>query len=186
MGEYTIQISTKLIDQLARDDEKVKRKVRKPKPKKVVEQQPEEPQDNGRELPTEPKSSPIPAPGWSLPPHMYLPVTPAPPPPPSPAIQEAEAIRAVVAESANVLEKLGKAESERQLELARRSKELHDREFKLPYQNPVPCADEKAGCLDCYVSNAAQDPLKCAEAVRRFEACVRMARQSGSMGVATK
>lgn len=188
MGEYTIQISTKLIDQLARDDEKVKRKVRKPKPKKVVEQQPEEPRDNAsRELPSEPKSSPIPAPGWSLPPPMYLPVTPAPPPPPSPAIQEVEAIRAVVVESANVLEKLNKAESERLQELARRSKELHDKEFKLPYQNPVPCADEKAGCLDCYVSNAVQDPLKCAEAVRRFEACVRMARQSGSVsGVASK
>lgn len=186
MGEYTIQISTKLIDQLARDDEKVKRKVRKPKPKKVVEQ-PEEPQDNGRELPSEPKSSPAPAPGWQLPPPMYLPVTPAPPPPPSPAIQEVEAIRAVVAESAKVLEKLDKAEAERQQELARRAKELHDREFKLPYQNPVPCADEKAACRECYVSNAAEDPLKCAEAVKRFEACVRMARQSGSVnGVASK
>jgi hypothetical protein len=180
MGEYTIQISTKLIDQLARDDEKVKRKVRKPKPKKVVEQ-PEQPQDNGsRDLPSEPKSSP--APGWSLPPPMYLPVTPAPPPPPpSPAIQEVEAIRAVVGESAKVLEKLDKQAAGMQQELTRRAKELHDREFKLPYQNPVPCADEKAACHECYVSNAAQDPLKCAEAVKRFEACVRMARHSATV-----
>ncbi|KAK1693546.1 hypothetical protein QYE76_010243 [Lolium multiflorum] len=182
MGDYTIQISTKLIDQLARDDEKVKRRVRKPKPKKVVEQ-PEEPQDNGRELPSEPKSSPAPAPGWQLPPPVYLPVTPAPPPPPSPSIQEAEAIRAVVAESVKVLEKLDKQEAGMQQELARRAKELHDREFKLPYQNPVPCADEKAACHECYVSNAAKDPLKCAEAVKRFEACVRMARHSSSVAM---
>ncbi|CAM0958796.1 unnamed protein product [Alopecurus aequalis] len=189
MGEYSIQISTRLIDQLARDDEKVKRKVRKPKPKKVVEQQQEEPhQDNGRELPSEPKSSPAPvpapAPGWSLPPPMYLPVTPPPPPPPSPAIQELEAMRAMVAEIEKVPEKLEKQKAGMQQELERRAKELHDREFKLPYQNPVPCADEKAGCLDCYVSNAAQDPLKCAEAVKRFEACVRMARLSGSVQAA--
>jgi chemotaxis response regulator CheB len=42
MGDYTIQISTKLIDQLARDDEKVKRKVRKPKPKKKPTVKPHE------------------------------------------------------------------------------------------------------------------------------------------------
>lgn len=65
--EYTIQISTKLIDPFDLDDEQVKRKVRKPKPKKVVEQ-PEEPWDNGRELPSKPKSSPAPACWWQLPP----------------------------------------------------------------------------------------------------------------------
>uniref|UniRef100_R7WCM0 Uncharacterized protein n=1 Tax=Aegilops tauschii TaxID=37682 RepID=R7WCM0_AEGTA len=108
MGDYTIRVSTSLIEQLARDDEKqVKRRTRKPKPRKVVEQ-PEEPQDNGRELPTEPKSSP--APVLPFPPPMYLPVTPAPPPPP-PAIQEVEAIRAVVVESGKVLEKLQKKEA---------------------------------------------------------------------------
>lgn len=174
MGDYTIQISTKLIDQLARDDEKVKRKFRKPKPKKVTPLQ-EETQDNGRELPSEPKGSP--APGWPLPPPMYLPVTPAPPPPP-PAIQEVEAIRAVLAESENVLEKLQKEEAGVRQELSKRAKELHDKEFKLPYQNPVPCTDERASCLECYKSNV-EDPLKCAEAVKRFKACVRMARQSG-------
>ncbi|XP_047080447.1 uncharacterized protein LOC124691222 [Lolium rigidum] len=180
MGDYKIQISTELINQLARDDEKVKRKVRKPKPKKAVEQR-DEPQDNGRELPSEPKISPTAAPGWQLPPPMYLPVTPAPPPPLSPAIQEVEAIRTIVAESEKVLEKLDKQGGRMQQELTRRANELHDREFKLPYQNPAPCADEKADCRECYVSNAAQDPLKCAEAVRRFEACVRMARHSGGV-----
>lgn len=39
MGDYTIQIRTKLIDQLTRDNEKLKRNVRKPKPKKRFEQQ---------------------------------------------------------------------------------------------------------------------------------------------------
>ncbi|VAH00323.1 unnamed protein product [Triticum turgidum subsp. durum] len=146
MGDYTIRISTSLIEQLARDDEKqVKRRTRKPKPRKVVEQ-PEEPQDNGRE--------------------------------------EVEAIRTVVAESEKVLEKLQKKEATMREELTKKAKELHDKEFKLPYQNPAPCTDERAGCAECYRSNV-QDPLKCAEAVKRFEACVRMARRGGAaMGAA--
>ncbi|VAH00320.1 unnamed protein product [Triticum turgidum subsp. durum] len=164
MGDYTIRISTSLIDQLARDDEKqVKRRTRKPKPRKVVEQ----PED------IEPKSSP--APVLPFPPPMYLPVTPAPPPP-SPAIQVVEAIGAVVAESEKVLEKLHKKEAMMREELTKRAKELAG--------NPSPCTDERAGCAECYRSNM-QDPLKCAEAVKRFEACVRMARRSGgAMGAA--
>jgi hypothetical protein len=51
MGDYTIQISTKLIDQLARDDERVKRKARKPKPKKKPTVQPHE---EPLEFPSEP------------------------------------------------------------------------------------------------------------------------------------
>ena len=117
-----------------------------------------------------------------MPPPMYLPVTPAPPPPP-PAIQEVETIHAVVAESEKVLEKLQKQEATMHEELTKRAKELHEKEFKLPYQNPSPCTDERAGCAECYQSNI-QDPLKCAEAVKRFEACVSMARRSGTMGAA--
>ncbi|KAF0924191.1 hypothetical protein E2562_008488 [Oryza meyeriana var. granulata] len=181
MGDYTIQISTKLIDQLARDDEKVKKKTRKPKPKKTVKQH-QEPQDNSRELPaSEPKSTPAP-PGWPLQPPMYLPVTPAPPPPP-PTISELEAIRAVLEESEKVQEKLDKQHAGMRDELIKKSKDLRDKEFKLPYQNPTPCTEERANCLQCYVSNA-QDPLKCAEAVKRFEACVRLARQRGNAKVA--
>lgn len=175
MGDYTIQISTKLIDQLARDDEKVKRKPRKPKPKKIVQQH-EEPQDSTRVFPSEPKSSP--APGWPLQPPMYLPVAPAPPPPPA-AVPEVEAIRAVLAESEKIQQKVEKQKVGMLQELNKRAKELHDKEFKLPYQNPTLCAGERAGCLECYKSNA-QDPLKCAEAVKRFEACLRLARQSGN------
>uniref|UniRef100_A0A0D9WBR9 Uncharacterized protein n=1 Tax=Leersia perrieri TaxID=77586 RepID=A0A0D9WBR9_9ORYZ len=183
MGDYTIQISTKLIDQLARDDEKVKKKTRKPKPKKIVKQhQEEEPQDKSREIPaSEPKGITAP-PGWPLQPPMYLPLTPAPPPPP-PAIAELEAIRAVLEESEKVQEKLDKQHAGMRDELIKKSKDLRDKEFKLPYQNPTPCTDERASCLQCYMSNA-QDPLKCAEAVKRFEACVRMARQRGNAKVA--
>ncbi|CAN6340920.1 unnamed protein product [Urochloa humidicola] len=175
MGDYTIQISTKLIDQLARDDEKVKRKVRKPKPKKkATVQQHEEPQDS--EFPSEPKtSSPAPAAGW---PPMFLPVTPAPPPPPA-AMPEVEAIRFILKESEAVLEKLDKQEAGARQELSKRAKELHEKEFRLPYQSPMPCTEERAGCLECYKSNV-KDPLKCAEAVRRFEACARMAMKSAA------
>jgi hypothetical protein len=174
MGDYTIQISTKLIDQLARDDEKVKRKARKPKPKKKPIVQPHE---EPPEFPSEPKTSspaPAPAPGWPLqPPPMFLPVTPAPPPPPA-TMPEVEAIRSILKESESVLEKLEKQEAGARQELSKRAKELHDKEFKLPYQNPMPCTQERAGCLECYKTNA-KDPLKCAEAVKRFEACALMA-----------
>ncbi|KAL5202093.1 hypothetical protein ABZP36_013045 [Zizania latifolia] len=179
MGDYTIQISTKLIEQLARDDEKVKKKTRKPKPSKFVKQH-EEPQENSRELPSEPKSTTDVAPGWPLPPPMYLPVATAPPPP---AVAELEAIRAVLEESEKVQEKLDKQHAGMRDELLKKSKDLRDKEFKLPYQNPTPCTGERDNCLKCYVSNA-QDPLKCAEAVKRFEACVRLARQTGNTKVA--
>ncbi|OEL28577.1 hypothetical protein BAE44_0010404 [Dichanthelium oligosanthes] len=182
MGDYTIQISTKLIDQLARDDEKVNRKARKPRPKKkTTVQRHEEPQDSTpKEFPSEPKkSSPAPGPGWPLqPPPMFLPVTPAPPPPPA-TMLEVEAIRSILKESEAVLEKLDKQEAGARQELSKRAKELHDKEFKLPYQNPMPCTQERAGCLECYKSNA-KDPLKCAEAVRRFEACALMAMKSAT------
>uniref|UniRef100_A0A0A9H0Z5 Uncharacterized protein n=1 Tax=Arundo donax TaxID=35708 RepID=A0A0A9H0Z5_ARUDO len=186
MGDYTIQISTKLIDQLARDDEKAKRKVRKPKPKKktTVQNHKETWEDSGpKQVATEPRpSSPAPAPGWPLqPPPMFLPVTPAPPPPPpAAAVPEIEAIRAVLKESEMVLEKLEKQEAGAREELSKRAKELHDKEFKLPYQSPMPCAQERASCLECYKSNA-KDPLKCAEAVKRFEACALMAMKSGNV-----
>ncbi|WVZ95664.1 hypothetical protein U9M48_041398 [Paspalum notatum var. saurae] len=185
MGDYTIQISTKLIDQLARDDEKVQRKARKPKPKKKapVQQRLEDPQEGApkERFPSDPKTgSPAPAPGLPLQsPPMYLPVTPALPLPPAAAMPEVEAIRSILKESEAVLDKLDKQEAGARQELSRRAKELHDKEFKLPYQNPMPCTQERAVCLECYKSNA-KDPLKCAEAVKRFEACALMAMKSGT------
>jgi hypothetical protein len=181
MGDYTIQISTKLVDQLARDDEKIKRKTRRPRPKKKITH--EEPQED---VPTKPKtSSPAPAPGWPLqPPSMFLPVTPAPPPPPA-AVPEVEAIRSILKESETVLEKLEKQEAGARQELSKRAKELHDKEFKLPYQSPMPCTQEREGCLQCYKSNA-KDPLKCAEAVKRFEACALQALKSSSVKAESK
>jgi hypothetical protein len=165
MGDYTIQISTKLVDQLARDDEKIKRKTRRPRPKKKIAH--EEPRED---VPTEP--TPAPAPGW---PPMFLPVTPPPPA----AVPEVEAIRSILKESETVLEKLEKQEAGARQELSKRAKELHGKEFKLPYQSPMPCTQEREGCLECYKSNA-EDPLKCAEAVKRFEACALQALKSSS------
>ncbi|WVZ96195.1 hypothetical protein U9M48_041864 [Paspalum notatum var. saurae] len=185
MGDYMVLISTKLIDQLARDDEKVQRKTRKPKPKKKdpVRQRHEDPQEVARKerFPSDTRtSSPAPAPGLPLqPPPMYVPVTPAPPLPPVTTMPEVEAIRSILKESEAVLDKLDKQEAGARQELSRRAKELHDKEFKMPYQNPMPCTQERAVCLECYKSNA-KDPLKCAEAVKRFEACALMAMKSGT------
>jgi hypothetical protein len=167
MGDYTIQISTRLVDQLARDDERIKRKTRRPRPKKKIAH--EEP------VPTEP--TPALAPGTGRPP-LFLPVTPVPLPPAA-AVPEVEAIRSILKESETVLEKLERQEAGARQELSKRAKELHDKEFKLPYQSPMPCTLEREGCLECYKSNA-EDPLKCAEAVRRFEACALQALKSSS------
>ena len=80
IGEYMIHISTNMIDQLTDNDEKVKRKVRKPKSKKLIEKQ-QEPQDNGRELQSELKSGLTPVPWFFCRPHV-LPATSSPPTPP--------------------------------------------------------------------------------------------------------
>nr|CAD1830456.1 unnamed protein product [Ananas comosus var. bracteatus] len=107
---------------------------------------------------------------------MYLPITPPPHPPPS-SIPEVEAIRAVCRESEKVVEKLERKESDMLQELNQRAKELRDKEFKLPYQNPMPCTAEREDCLRCYKENP-NEPLKCSHAVKKFADCARQARQN--------
>ncbi|KAJ3683282.1 hypothetical protein LUZ60_013509 [Juncus effusus] len=165
MGDsYTIQISTKLINQLAQDEEKSKRKTKKPMKK------PKTPKDQNAPKPSPPPNPNPPQPTW---PPLFLPV-----PPPVPAeIPEVESIRTVLKESEKVLEKLEVEESKMLEELNKRSKELREKEFKLPYQKEVPCVKERADCLECY-KNYPKDPLKCAEFVKRFADCARKSRQN--------
>ncbi|KAL2525151.1 copper ion binding [Abeliophyllum distichum] len=171
MGEsFTIQISSNLVRQLADDPEKLK-KARKPKPKISREPRQSEkvhPKQISGDSNTQ-KGPP--ASGWPLQPPLYLPI-----PPPQSANAELDAIRSVLHESEKVVERLNKQQENMLQEVSQRAKELHDQEFKLPRQKPMPCLDEKDACLKCYKEHV-KDPLKCARFVQDFADCARRVRQ---------
>ncbi|CAL9172466.1 unnamed protein product [Musa hybrid cultivar] len=168
---YTIQISSNLINQLAGGENKVKKKTKKPKAR--VSEEPHQPQSNVKPAPGTQKSSPSGA--W---PPLQPPVFFAAPPPPPVVISELEAIRSVLEESEIRVEKLEKQGDKMIQDLTQRAKELRDKEFKLPYQNPTPCTAEREACLNCYKEHET-DPLKCARAVKIFARCARQARLQG-------
>ncbi|PKU62082.1 uncharacterized protein LOC110093947 [Dendrobium catenatum] len=173
MGEsFTIQISTDLIRQLTSNNTKPKRS-KKTKPKASQDQLP---QPQGKTKPTSDaeKSS---SPGkWPQQTPIFLPFPMSSPLPSSPTIAELEAIKSALQESEKVVEKLEKQETNMVQELTQRAKELREKEFKLPYQKPMPCLNERDDCLQCYKEHL-QDPLKCASAVKKFADCARQARQ---------
>ncbi|KAL5728139.1 hypothetical protein ACHQM5_001260 [Ranunculus cassubicifolius] len=160
MGEkFTIQISKQLVDQLSKEDPQLRKRTRKPKPK--IQPKPQEPQPQVLPPP------PVPYPSM----FSRLPPSPA-----QVANAELDAIRSVIKESEKVVERLQKQEDKMAQEVTQRAKELHEKEFKLPYQKPMPCVAEKDACLDCYKEHA-KDPLKCANAVKSFADCARNIRR---------
>ncbi|CAN6448042.1 unnamed protein product [Victoria cruziana] len=166
---FTIQISSSLFDRLAEQDGKVK-KQKKSKPK-----------GQGKEHINRPSSdskASTHAGGWPpLPSQLPLPlVQPSPPPPPTVTNPEINAIQSILQESEQVIERMKKIEANMTEEVKQRAKELHDKEFKLPYQKPLPCIAEKDACLQCYKEHT-KDPLKCAHVARSFADCARKARQ---------
>lgn len=176
MGDFTIQISTNLVNSLA--DEKSKKKTKRTRTKLPREPQPQPPQSKPIqkqaseefEIHKGPTST-----GWPLQPPVFLPAsTPA-----QAANAELEAIRSVLQESERVVEKLQKQEENMVQEVTQRAKELRDKEFKLPYQKPSPCVAENEACLACYKEHL-KDPLKCADLVRSFADCARRVRQQVS------
>ncbi|GMH05724.1 hypothetical protein Nepgr_007564 [Nepenthes gracilis] len=173
MGEaFTIQISSNLVNRLIEDDEKSKKKVRKPKPnisRKSQSPQTKVPQKQISEDPeTQKTSSPM---GWPPQPPFFLPV-----PPPQSTNAELEAIQSVLRESEGVLEKLQKHEDDMSKQVAQRAKQLHEKEFRLPYRQPMPCLAEKDACLACYKEHV-KDPLRCADAVEKFKECAHRVQQ---------
>ncbi|GAB2216854.1 hypothetical protein Droror1_Dr00000001 [Drosera rotundifolia] len=183
MGEdFSVQISSNLVNRLLDDDKKPKKKIRKPKPRTAQEPKPaakplQKPSfdENGTPKPATPAR-------WPGRPPVFLPLAPPQPPPAAPSSNPAvEEIRSVLRESERVLEKLQKHEDDMLKEVTERAKQLHEKEFKLPYQKPMPCLAEKDSCLACYEEHI-KDPLKCADAVKRFKECARMVRlQTGSL-----
>lgn len=173
MGEsFTIQISSNLVNRLADDGDKLKRKAKKPKQKiPQGHQQSRSKVDQKQTLDGSETHKGTAAAGWPFQPPIFLPS-----PPPKVAIAELDAIQSVLQESERVLEKLQKQEENMVQEVSQRAKELHDKEYKFPYQKPIPCLAEKDACLECYNEHV-KDPLKCANVVKMFADCARNARQ---------
>lgn len=176
---FTIQISSNLVNKLARDDgHKLKKKVKKPKPK--IPDEPVKPQTEAKPASPVPKSSPDMA--WPVQSPVFFPV-PATPPPVAVALAELEAIRAVVKQSEDAVKRLEKQEADMVQELTQKAKELRDKEFKLPYQKSIPCLAEKEACLECYKKHQTpSETLKCAPVVRSFADCARQSRLKQQVG----
>ncbi|BAT75925.1 hypothetical protein VIGAN_01386200 [Vigna angularis var. angularis] len=160
MGEFTIQISNDLVNQLV-DDGVPKKKTRKSRRK--VARDTEKSQSNETR---KPDSAVIP--GWPVQPPLHLPGTfPAQPPK-----SELESIKGMLQESEKVLERLQKQEETMLQEVTQKAKDLHDKEYKIPNPKPEPCTAERFATLSCYKEHI-KDPLKCATLVTSFADCLR-------------
>ncbi|XP_057527780.1 uncharacterized protein LOC130806639 [Amaranthus tricolor] len=165
----TIQISKNLVFQLVDDDVKSKKKPKKSKakvPREPSQAQKKAPQKQLADESAAQKGTP--SAGWPLQPPFFLSV-------PSTSNPELEAIRSVLKESETVLEKMKKYEENMLKEVTQRSKELHEKEFKLPQQKTIVCQSERDSCAACYKEHK-QDSLKCASLVQSYRDCVRKAK----------
>lgn len=174
MGEkFTIQISANLVNQLAGDGDRLKKKTKKPKSRAPREPKPSTPKVSQKQTSDDSEIfRGAAAAGWPIQPPLYLPI----PSSPQSANEELDAIRSVLQDSEKALERLQKQEETMLQEVTQRAKDLHDKEFKLPEQKPLSCVEEKDLCLKCYKENL-KDPLKCSNLVNDFANCVRRVRQ---------
>ncbi|KAK7265518.1 hypothetical protein RJT34_33138 [Clitoria ternatea] len=159
MGEFTIQITNDLVNQLV-DDAAPKKKTKRIRRKVARETQ--KPQSNviGNESAV--------TQGWPVKSPLFLPG----PVPVQPAHSELEGIQSMLRESVMVLERLQKQEENMLQEVTEKAKVLHDKEYKLPNPKPEPCVAERFATLACYKEHI-KDPLKCASLVTSFADCLR-------------
>ncbi|KAF2313131.1 hypothetical protein GH714_009504 [Hevea brasiliensis] len=151
MGDFSIHISADLVNRLVNNGEKLKRKPKKTKVK--IPQESAHPQDkvNEKQLHDDLETHKgVPSPAWPVQPPLFLPATPSS----HSARTELDAIRSVLQESERVLEKLQKQEDGMLQAVTERAKDLHDKEFKLPYQKPMPCLGDYEACRACYKEHA--------------------------------
>ncbi|KAJ4846539.1 hypothetical protein Tsubulata_013541, partial [Turnera subulata] len=167
--EFAIHISTDLVNRLTDDGEKARKKpARRTKPR--ITRDPAQPRAkaNEKQLHYEPdarKGTNTSAAGWSVQQPLFAPVAP-PVPVPSKDAKLAE-IQSVIQQSEKVLEKLQKKEDTMVQEVTARAKELRDKEFKLPYQKPMPCLSDYEGLRECYKEHA-KDILKCGPLTKSY------------------
>ncbi|XP_010529494.1 PREDICTED: uncharacterized protein LOC104806344 [Tarenaya hassleriana] len=171
MGDFSIQISSRLISRLSEGADKQKRKQKKAKPK--ASPQPK----TGTKKPLHDSEKPKPKAEFPGQPPFFLPIQQQPPQ--AVAYAELEAIKSVLKESEKVLEKLEKQEKDMGHEVTERAKDLRDKEFKIPSPRPMPCSSENDAWMKCYKENI-NDPLKCNGLVRSFADCARRVRQHAS------
>ncbi|XVF10771.1 hypothetical protein REPUB_Repub07fG0211700 [Reevesia pubescens] len=173
MGDFSIQISTNLINRLAEDDEKLKKRTKKTKTKVSGEPQRPQPKVDQKQISNDSeKQKGTTGTGWPVPPPLFVPVNQ---PPYSPSA-ELDAIRSVAKESENVVEKLRKQEENMVQEVTQKAKDLHDKEFKIPDPKPMPCLVENNAWMACYKENA-NNLTKCAPLAANFADCARRVRQ---------
>ncbi|XP_050273771.1 uncharacterized protein LOC126716823 [Quercus robur] len=177
MGEFSIQISSDLLNRLSDDTEKLKKKTKKSKKAKVP-REPRQPSAKVDQKQISDESETFKGAattGWPLQTPLFVPVnTPA-----QSAYTELDAIRSVLQDGERVLDRLQKQEENMVQEVTQRAKDLREKEFKLPYQKPMPCLAENNAWLECYKEHA-KDILKCSPLVKSFEDCIRRARQNVS------
>ncbi|KAL2340672.1 hypothetical protein Fmac_008612 [Flemingia macrophylla] len=160
MGEFTIQISNDLVNQLV-DDAVPKKKTRKTRRKMARET--ERPQSNETKKPESAVTS-----GWPVQTPLFLPAAL----PLQSGNSELEGIQSMLHESEKVLERLQKQEENMLQEVTQKARDLHDKEYKLPNPKPEPCMAERLATLTCYKEHI-KEPLKCASLVTSFADCLR-------------
>lgn len=173
MDEFSIQISSNLINRLTDNGEKMKKKTKKTRPR--ILQEPQRPQTKGDQKQITDESGRHKGnanSGWPIQPPLFLPPTP----PVQPAYTELDAVQTVLKESERILEKLQKQEENMVQEVTERAKDLRDKEFNLPSPKPMPCLAENNAWIACYKENP-NDPLKCAHLTKNFADCARRVRQ---------
>lgn len=165
MGDFSIKISSKLINQLAEGNDQPKRKVKKTKPKVS-------PQSKAEQAKTHHDAEkPKPMPELPMQPPFFFPI-----PQHTAASTELEVIKSILKESEEVLKKVEKQEKNIVHEVTERAKELREKEFKIPEPKPMPCSSDHDAWIQCYKENIG-DPLKCSGLVKSFEDCARRSRQ---------
>ncbi|CAA0394891.1 hypothetical protein AtNW77_Chr4g0286151 [Arabidopsis thaliana] len=163
MGDFSIQISSKLINQLAEGNDQPKRRAKKTKPKVSPQSKQKTNQDE--------EKKPNPVAELPMQPPFFFPI-----PPQGAASTELESIKSVVKESEKVLEKLELQEKNIVREVTERAKDLREKEFKIPEPKPMPCSSDHEAWMKCYKENIG-NPLKCSGFVKSFQDCARRSRQ---------
>ncbi|CAH2071440.1 unnamed protein product, partial [Thlaspi arvense] len=164
MGDFSIKISSGLINQLAKgNDDQPKRKAKRTKPKvspqrksdqtKTSHHDAEKPKPAAAELPIQPP--------------FFFPI-----PQQAAASAELESIKSVLKESEMVLEKLERQEKNIAHEVTEKAKELREKEFKIPEPKPMPCSSDSEAWMKCYKENI-DNPLRCSGLVMRYQDCAR-------------
>ncbi|EOA21678.1 hypothetical protein CARUB_v10002101mg [Capsella rubella] len=165
MGDFSIQISSKLIKQLAESNDQPKRKAKKTRPKVSPQREAEQAKTH------QDAEKPKPMAELPMQPPFFFPI-----PQQAAASAELESIKSVTKESEMVLEKLEKLEKNIVHEVTERAKDLREKEFKIPEPKPMPCSSDYEASMKCYKENI-DNPLKCSGLVRTFEECARRFRQ---------